>query len=56
VVAALSHLRTVRDSYWEPSWRKQHRGPHHFPEHDPWEAVEGYLDLLDAEEPRPPAA
>jgi hypothetical protein len=53
--AALSHLRAVRDSYWEPSWRRQHRGPNHYPEQDLWEAVEGYLDLHDAAEAPPPA-
>ncbi|HMH91737.1 MAG TPA: hypothetical protein VK586_11725 [Streptosporangiaceae bacterium] len=45
----------MRDSCWEPSWRKQHRGPNHFPEHDLWEAVEGCLDLHDAAEPPPSA-
>ena len=48
----------MRDSYWEPRWRREHRGR----EHDLWEAVEGYLDLHDAAQlfqadrpgPRPP--
>jgi hypothetical protein len=53
--AALSYLRAVRDSYWEPSWRREHRGPGHYPEQDLWEAVEGYLDLHDAADPPAPA-
>jgi hypothetical protein len=55
LAGALRHLRVVRDSYWEPRWRKEHRGTGHFPEHDLWEAVEGYLDLHDAAEPGPQA-
>ena len=46
--AALRHLREVRDSYWEYDWRKEHRGLGRYPEHELWEAVEGYLDVLDA--------
>lgn len=46
--AALSHLRAVRDSYWDYDWRRENRGGGRYPEHELWEAVEGYLDLLDA--------
>lgn len=46
--AALSRLRSVRDSYWEPEWRRTHRGYGRYPEHELWDAVEGYLDLRDA--------
>ena len=52
--AALRHLREVRDRYWDYDWRKEHRGPGHYPEHELWEAVEGYLDILDASGPPSP--
>jgi len=45
---ALSHLRAVRDSYWDPGWRREHRRLGRYPEHESWEAVEGKLDLYDA--------
>ena len=48
--AALSHLRTVRDSYWDRDWRREHRGSGRYPEHHLWEAVHGYLELYDAAE------
>jgi hypothetical protein len=53
--AALSHLRAVRSGYWEDDWRREHRGGGRYPEHFLWEAVDGYLDLLDAtvEKPEP---
>ena len=58
VAAALSHLRAVRDSYWDRDWRREHRGLGHYPEHELWDAVNGYLDLHDAATPtaRPGAA
>ncbi|MEV4107797.1 hypothetical protein [Nonomuraea sp. NPDC049695] len=46
--AALEHLRAVRDSYWDRQWRRRHRSLSRYPEHHLWEAVQGYLDLLDA--------
>lgn len=49
---ALSHLRSVRTSYWDYDWRREHRGGGRYPEHELWEAVESYLDLLGAAEPR----
>ena len=45
---ALEHLRTVHDSYWDRRWRREHRGIGRYPEHHLWEAVQGYLELLDA--------
>jgi NAD(P)-dependent dehydrogenase (short-subunit alcohol dehydrogenase family) len=45
--AALDHLRGVRDSYWDYSWRRENRGGGRYPENKLWEAVQGYLDLLD---------
>lgn len=55
--ASLAHLREVRDGYWEREWRREHRGLGRYPENYLWEAVEGYLDLLDAAagEPSAPA-
>lgn len=46
--AALAHLREVRDRYWDHDWRREHRGYGRYPENELWEAVEGFLDLLDA--------
>jgi hypothetical protein len=51
IAAALSHLREVRDSYWDRDWRREHRGLGRYPEHELWEAVNGYLDLHDAATP-----
>jgi hypothetical protein len=47
--AALSRLRSVHASYWNYDWRRENRGGGRYPEHELWEAVEGYLDLLDAQ-------
>jgi hypothetical protein len=49
--AALRHMRAVHASYWDPDWRREHRGLGRHPEHDLWDAVQGYLDLHDAAEP-----
>ena len=46
--AALAHLREIRDKYWDHDWRREHRGYGRYPENELWDAVEGYLDLLDA--------
>jgi hypothetical protein len=46
--AALSRLRSVHASYWDYDWRRENRGGGRYPEHELWEAVQGYLDLLDA--------
>jgi hypothetical protein len=48
---ALAHLREVRDKYWDRDWRREHRGGGRYPENELWDAVEGYLDLLDASRP-----
>jgi len=53
---ALRRLRQVHGSYWEPDWRREHRGMGRYPEHELWEAVEGYLDLLSASRPTLPNA
>jgi len=46
--AALARLRDVHRNYWERDWRREHRGNYRYPENELWEAVDGYLDLLDA--------
>lgn len=51
LAAALSHLRAVHANYWDHDWRREHRGSGRYPEHDLWEAVQGYLDLHDAGKP-----
>ena len=45
---ALAHMRDVRDKYWDRDWRREHRGSGRYPENELWEAVEGYLHILDA--------
>ena len=47
--AALSRLRSIHASYWDYDWRRENRGGGRYPEHELWEAVQGYLDLLDAD-------
>ena len=55
--AALRHLRQVHGSYWDADWRREHRGMGRYPEHELWEAVEGYLDLMNASRrPKPQQA
>ena len=44
----LAHLREVRDKYWDHGRRREHRCYGRYPENEMWDAVEGYLDLLDA--------
>ena len=53
---ALAHLREVRDKYWDHDWRREHRGYGRCPENELWDAVEGYLDLLDASRSSDPDA
>ncbi|MFC4854593.1 DUF7711 family protein [Actinophytocola glycyrrhizae] len=48
---ALARLRAVHANYWERDWRQENRGNHRYPENALWEAVAGYLDLLDAKTP-----
>lgn len=50
---ALSLLREMQASYWDPQWRREHRGSGRYPEHYLWEAVYGYLDLHDAARSQP---
>ena len=48
VDAAQRRLRRVRDRYWDREWRREHKGPGQHPENELWEAVSGYLELLEA--------
>jgi hypothetical protein len=48
LAAALSHLRSVHASYWDSGWRREHRGYDRHPEHELWDAVDGYLELRNA--------
>jgi hypothetical protein len=52
--AALAVLREIRDRYWDRDWRREHRAYGRYPENELWNAVEGYLDLLDATRPSGP--
>lgn len=49
LAAAAEHLRRVRDRYWQRGWRADHHGAGTYPENHLWDAVQGYLDLVDAE-------
>lgn len=46
--ASLTHLRSVRDAYWQHNWCRENRGLGLDPEDHLWNAVHGYLDLLEA--------
>jgi hypothetical protein len=47
--SSTEHLRTVRDRYWDDvDWRRSHRRDGRYPEDHLWQAVDGYLDLVDA--------
>jgi hypothetical protein len=48
LTAALVHLERIRDDYWQRDWRSHHKTIETFPEHHLWDAVHGYLDLLQA--------
>jgi hypothetical protein len=49
--ASLRHLRQLRDRYWQRTWRDDHHAAGMAPEDHLWDAVHGYLDLLDADDP-----
>lgn len=48
--ASLVHLKRVRDGFWKRDWRAEHKGDGIYPEQHLWDAVHGYLDLLEASE------
>jgi hypothetical protein len=53
--ATQAWLREVRDRYWQRTWRRDHHGAGSYPENHLWDAVDGYLDLLDAVASEAPA-
>ena len=48
LAASRTHLRAVEAGYCEREWRSANRGLGIYPEHHLWDALHGYLDLLDA--------
>ena len=48
LAASLGYLRQAEAGFWERDWRSAHRGQGVCPENHLWDAVHGYLDLLDA--------
>lgn len=42
------HLVAVTGEFWEPEWRRAHRGGGHYPEEHLWCAAHGFLDLQGA--------
>jgi hypothetical protein len=55
LATAAAHLQRVRDQYWARGWRKAHHAAGTYPENYLWDAVYGYLDLLEAAGRTPPA-
>jgi hypothetical protein len=47
LAAAAAHLQRVRDQFWTRSWRQSHHAAGVYPENYLWDAVNGYLDLLE---------
>lgn len=45
-------LREIRDRYWDIEWQRAHHRDGRHPEDHLWQAVDGYLDLLDASKSR----
>ena len=45
---ARQHLVTVTESFYEPGWRREHRGDGVYPENQLWSATAAYLELDDA--------
>lgn len=52
LAASLAHLQRVVDAFYERDWRAEHKGTGRFPEDHLWDAVHGYLDLLEAVDAR----
>jgi hypothetical protein len=47
VSRALAHLRSVVDHFWEPRWRREHKGGGVYPEQHLWNAAFAYLQLIE---------
>ncbi|MBS2533221.1 hypothetical protein KGQ20_10590 [Catenulispora sp. NF23] len=43
-----AHLRAIRDRWDDIAWRRSHSRNGRYPEDHLWQAVDGFLDLLDA--------
>jgi hypothetical protein len=41
------HLRSILDDYWDPGWRRRHKGPDESPEDHLWRAATAVADILD---------
>ena len=41
------HLRTILDGYWDPAWRRSHRGTDESPEDHLWRAATAVANILD---------
>jgi hypothetical protein len=48
LAASRQHLQRVRDAFYERDWRAEHKETGRYPEDHLWDAVHGYLDLLEA--------
>lgn len=46
----------IEEETLDADWRREHRGMGRYPEHELWEAVAGYLDLLSSSRPPPAQA
>ena len=53
VDASAKHLRKVLASYWDPVWRRRHKGADGSPEDQLWRAAQAAVEIADAlHEPR----
>jgi hypothetical protein len=42
------HLRAILDGYWEPDWRRKHKGYGEYPEDHLWRAARAVMEMQDA--------
>ena len=48
VEASAQHLRKVLASYWDPDWRRRHKGIDTSPEDQLWRAAQAAVEITDA--------
>ena len=48
VDASAKHLRQVLATYWDPSWRRRHKGVDTSPEDQLWRAAQAAVEIADA--------
>ena len=48
VDASAKHLRKVLVTYWEPEWRRRHKGVDTSPEDQLWRAAQAAVEIADA--------